>query len=402
MTASLTHRARGPTGGLCMLLLAASIGCSDAPRPSPQSADASPATPAAPPSERTHRDSRAIKDALRRLGLGMGDIARGERDEAEFRAALDTHLHTLHVRGDAASRREYALLRMLALDGDMSRQDHASAARQRDEAIAAAGRADPRDALAAWLEATECRTPTVCDAAAARARLQALQPDNAAVWLLELEALKESGDAAAIDRALEAAAVAPRYDDHGQSIVAATHRALLAARLPVPDAALLHAAHRAGLFGPAPTPPTAHTALETHALIRGAHAQSPAFAGHVCGADRPMASTRRAHCMALLDTLANGPSLLDRSMGAALLMRHTRGTPAQARWREAMRRHYWRQEFVRMHGDPAFIASRMTLTEIAAIEAWQRRNGIAVEPPPGWLPRNAAMRARVLGTAPGA
>ncbi|MFD0739790.1 hypothetical protein ACFQZQ_10905 [Lysobacter koreensis] len=321
-----------------------------------------------------------------------------ERWQRDWNAALANRLQQLSTQADARSQLAYALLLPLA-SGDA---DPAAMQAARRQALERAAQLDPDDVLVAWLQAVDC-PGAQCDPNAALARLQRLEPDNAAVWLIELQAAHQRGDAAAVDRYLRLAAAADRYDLHFGDAGLAGYAEI--AELPLPP---LGQAERE-LFGqgmgwkrPASDVDlrVSQVAAVTSALL------TPALQGlmQACGLRDGIGPppARRAPCIAVLSHLAGSDTLIGPGMALPTLVQLTADGPEGGAWRERYRLHHWQyQQYSRgglfMTGEQVLASWR--LGEVPALQQRLQQLGLA-SPPPGWLPSNPYNRALVTSGRP--
>lgn len=324
--------------------------------------------------------------------------------EQAYRTTIRRHLEQRAAAGDVHAQLTLALM-TLAPSGALSdpsaleRRDGAEAAR-RSEALARALEMAPDDPLVAWHVAEDCSYRRIgCDKQAAWQRLRELDADNAAVWLLGLDALLESGDVEALDLQLALFADADRFDN----LLAATGR-LLAEQLvgipmPEPGTGLRQAmGQRLGLDRPL-------TAEEFRYLptMEIWTAQTIAAVGPVQACVGVAAMADPALCNRVGARLSTGSSLVERAIGLVLQVQLTAGHPEGPRWREALRRHYWQSErLMAIAGEtppPGYLHRMLADGEVNALEWRLARTGMS-EPPPGWLPVNPRHRALVTTGRP--
>ncbi|MGH8079992.1 MAG: hypothetical protein ACREP7_05410, partial [Lysobacter sp.] len=118
----------------------------------------------------------------------MSERAAATLDQ-DFRSAIDARIALLRSRNDPRSQFDLALLLPLANDSDL---DDGTIARR--HALAQARGLAQLEGVVAWLEAMLCQEAADCDSMEAIKRLQQIEPDNAAVWLLELEHIDAQSD----------------------------------------------------------------------------------------------------------------------------------------------------------------------------------------------------------------
>jgi hypothetical protein len=243
----------------------------------------------------------------------------------------------------------------------------------------------PDDVLLAWIELENCPGP--CDADAARARLQRLEPDNAAAWLQAFDAAWLAGDERLARAHLARAARSERFSYHFEELGLLLQDATTALPVPAPTPAQLRA-----LDMPAGSSADDVTAgaVFGHAVI--------VISGlprlhEACG--RPgLEPAAYADCHGTLLHLARSRDLLSRMIGTSQLSRLTAGTPGQAQWQAAWRRLRWlHAQSAGFDSDSAdYIRGAWQSGEVAALEALLRANGVPLEPPADWDADAAAPR----------
>lgn len=319
-----------------------------------------------------------------------------------YEAAMLMHLEALADTGDAHADLALALMLPWSPEEDAAPPAPGEVpewARIRAEAIQDAARRLPDDAPIAWMEAEQC-PPGVpgCDPVAALARLQRLEPDNAAGWLLALEQAFRRDDQAAVEHYLARAAASRRYDPHYLDLAAMLLETTAEVPLPPLDAQARQAMGLAlGLRRP-----VSDQELRLVPVMGMAVAQAlPARQGLSEHCRAPSASRTR-DCAAVMTLFAGSQTLLERMMGLTAMVRMSADRPDGARWREQLRRTYW------MFGlapdapaTPGYLDALIHRGEIAALEHHMRIKGLT-GPPAGWLPRNPRHRALVTtGREPG-
>lgn len=277
-------------------------------------------------------------------------------------------------------------------------------------AFAAARRLGPDDRLVAWLEAVDCPLAGVgvgagCEPAAAAARLQRLEPDNAAVWIYALDGAVSDADEASIDRLLSRAAAASHY------------------RIPFGEIGLLLTRTLLEVDSPAMTPQVAHAMGSDLDLGRAARAedlagvQAMAIAAAVAlpahqplqrlciGADgKPGQAGRLPTCIAIYALMAQDGLLTTQSIALTNLVRLTADSAAGPQWRERLRHMHWIQsqgiEAMGVGLPEGYLQSVWRLGELPAIEGLLRAAGVPTAPPPDWLPDDERLRALITTGRP--
>jgi hypothetical protein len=322
---------------------------------------------------------------------------------ATYARALDEHLRERATRGDTRGLLAAALLWPAIHDGGTG---DPSASRSDGDWFRAAAAAKPRDRLVAWREAAGCQAYwTGCDAAGALADLLESAPDDMTVQLLALDAAQLRGDAAAAADHLLAAAQAPHRSmpllDLGGLFVAST----TGVQAPPPDAQVAAALGRQyQLNRPATT--ADHAGILAAAVWAAQPLPAYGPLSRMCEADVATPSDRRDDCVRVMARLADSPLLVEALIGAARSVRLAEGEAA-AIARERLRRLAWLQEHAGqlLTGTsgaplpPDYLQRFLEQGELPALRMVLQANGIASEPPTGWLPQDPRMRALVQQSA---
>lgn len=329
----------------------------------------------------------------RESGPAAADALRGH--ESALEAAVVAAISELRGRSDANSQVRLALLLAMHDPRTVGGQATHGSDADRARAIVAAGLADPDHALAAWLEALECRDASICDPAGARARLQRIDPDNVAVWLLELDALGKDADPARIDAALARAAQASRHEVALQSAIASVH-SMMEKVVPTMTSAERRAmGSHVGLLGGIDQA----TYLSTLTMVVATPMQLPSFSPAIaaCRPGGALTSARHASCVRVFDAMARSGTLISAMAGTSTLVRLLPPGPAQSRAREGLRQFLWKHATMIHTGDtPAYVALRMTLDELPAFDALRVQQNLPTTAPPGWLPSDPDKRHWVV------
>ena len=257
------------------------------------------------------------------------------RHEAGLEATFVAAISELRGRADAASQVRLALLLATADPRSLGGAPSPAADRDRSRAIVAAGLADPDDALAAWLEALDCPDVAICDPAAARARLQRIDPENAAAWLLELDALGNESNPSRIDAALARAAQASGHDVALQDAITSVH-AMMKTIVPAMSPAQQRAMGRhVGLPGPVDDEMFASVMTMTVASPIPLPSYGPVYSA--CRPGPTLSSARRSSCIRVLDGMAGSGTLLSAMSADSRLLQLIGAGPEQLRVRERLR-----------------------------------------------------------------
>lgn len=270
--------------------------------------------------------------------------------------------------------RDWALA-AVSMAGSPAADTAADALLQR--ALAAA----PDDVLVHWLAAQHASRQKQDELAARSASvLTRLEPDNAASWLPAAALAARAGDAAALDAALARMATATRCDSHFADALSAWIEAY--ERQPIPGA------------GTSDAPTAAFTAALARASALAIPAYAPLMAACRDNDGTSVPAQRRAHCNAVGHLLLQqGPTLIDRDVGAGLLRHGGDATLTEAD-RAMQRRLAWHRQqatALALDEDPAALRAyaadwRTRTDETEVIERALRRAGLPTEPPADWIP----------------
>lgn len=307
----------------------------------------------------------------------------------QYRAAGEAYARGLLTQPDARAR-----LIAASLLGHYA--DDTDARIQAAAAYADAVRYGADDPLVRWVEALRCLAASAdCDPDAALRRLQQLEPDNAAVWLLGLQA--RNRDEAAADAVLQRAASARRYRLFDTEYAQETTQLLR--RVPGPAIGACTAARM--------RPETGYAGTQAGAV--GFLAQdfvsalpTPVFTqlSALCAQPPPR---RRQACIDVLSRMAtDADDLASRGLATALLVGSI-PDDSDALWRERLRRDRWLALRLSESADRLRAEQPLRLLlegEIPGFESWLAETGQAGAPPPDWLPSDPGSRALILTGRP--
>lgn len=337
--------------------------------------------------------------SIRREGESMAHkaVADASRDTTARMRSADCD-PSRWVRAFAVAASENARRRMLAPDArdaliatflfkrmsSVGGPDEAAADREADAAMATALRLGEDDALVQWVAVNGCaNTAAACDRDRALARLQRLQPDNAAVWLAGLKrAVERKDDPATQEAWLQRAAAADHYRT-SYSELGRLMYAVVQEMLPLRAPACAQAA-----FAAQSQVPDTSDRLAGVVAMKIAVAYSLPPVEPIAEMCREPSPSRRKTCIAVLAQLADGSEMVDRTIGLHLGMPLVADTPDSAVWRERLRQLNWlRQHYGVQDGqpEPADWSRRLIEQgEIPAMQAWLVERGLRPTPPPGW------------------
>jgi len=313
--------------------------------------------------------------------------------------ALRTRARKLRATDDAMSLLAYALTAPLDTPLDARRRTEAAMARdweswQRETQRASQRAAElaPDDAGVTWLAANLCVGGDACRALWSRA--ETLAPDNMAVWIAATG--KAGGDPEALDRAIERAAAAPRYDMHEDLMVEAVTNAY--ASMPRPAACANAEARAADSRQYGSTQEL--TGLDHALVIANGTRSLPAYRMLLqrCkpGSGGFEEGTTTAACAIVFRRLAEGDTLHERLLALPALIELTRDEADGRAVRERYRETLWIQDQLgsAMSAQSIRIEDN-ALGEAMAMEARMREAG-RWPPPDDWLPSDRQARSLIL------
>ena len=239
--------------------------------------------------------------------------------------------------------------------------------------------------------AAECRAAAkTCPETATLQKLESVDPENAAVWMLAMWHAQQANDAPAARAALASAAQAKRYNDFFGALVSAVYVAQDV--LPMSNDLLNATGADASVAG---------YRLVTAANLVLGKAASPggrALAQACHGADAADAALV-ADCVAVARKMELSGSLFAQNAGLALREELLPAGPERDALQARKLKLAWQME--RMSELAASLATDMRVTrtytqelaasgdESAAVAAVLRSKGIGLEPPAGWHPAEA-------------
>ena len=270
----------------------------------------------------------------------------------------------------------------------------------------AAMSARPRDRLVAWyqLDGAVFYTDAPVDTDPALAFLLEDDTGNAAVHLQALRLAETTGDTALAQRHWEQAAASSHYDAYTRAMGAALLGALHGAKLPPLSQELsVHMSEGLGLDGPMDEADAlAVTAMVLWSAIALPSLQQP-VARCTPQAVAAGGEQRRGECLRVMSLLADDESSLIMPMlglKKAVELSHP-GIDRQRRVERLREVHWLREAALKgMTGGPlafklppGYLVQVMVEGELPAMRRLLEHNGIALEPPSGWVPEDPAIRA---------
>lgn len=255
----------------------------------------------------------------------------------------------------------------------------------------------PDDVELAWLALDHCGPG--CDQHAEARHLLAVDPDNAAAWMVAMAAARSDHDEQGFAYALRRAASAKIYDSR-MGIVFLRSRAVLA-RVPVPDSCRTPQA-RAAMRGNAGREATDGDRIDLMASSLEAAIGTPSFSGLVECIPKatPLPETWRRPCSTLLSRVAQGDTLIERTIAVRGLLALENDPARLAQLRERYRQLRWLQTVGFGEPLPEHYATRMWAQgEVATLQALAIERG-RWPPPSDWLPDDPRARALILGEDP--
>lgn len=324
-----------------------------------------------------------------------------EAEPSPYRVAL-TAYHAEAIRVFSRSRDPFERMAAATLLADpeyaaaaLGTDDVAQIALHRDELVSG-GLLDAGDDVQVWWSAAmncPAATPAVCERETAMARLRALEPDNAAVWLEGLPRATDAADEAAVDAQLLRASQATRFQIH---TVARTVRLAQAfERIPPGDALLASLPNDLA-------PVADHIELGAFAAFGVTMGELLPPISPVMRACTIETATRerRDACKAIARVVTeNSDSMLGRSIGTKLGLRLARTQGEQAAARAAALRLAWQTQAAgelqsELDSTGALIGDQMLrwlqpgATEVTAVHSLLTDNAIPLDPPEGWVPNS--------------
>jgi hypothetical protein len=243
-----------------------------------------------------------------------------------------------------------------------------------------------------WVTATaECRAAAKsCPEASTLQKLESIDPENAAVWMLSMWRAQQANDAPAARAALASGAQAKRYNDYFGALVSAVYEAQDV--LPMSDDLLKATGADASVAG--------YRLVNAANIVLGKVASPGGRAlAQACHNADATDSALIADCIAIARKMELSGSLFAQNAGLAL--REELLTAGPERDALQARKHGLAWQMERMSELAGSLANDAGMTrtytqalaatgdESAAVYAVLRSKGIGLEPPAGWHPSQA-------------
>lgn len=295
-------------------------------------------------------------------------------------------INLLALRGDAGSLLAAAL--MASPDADDKRRP---VALKSPALLKRAQTAGPDDALVWWVTAAaDCHGANkTCPHPETLQKLESIDAENAAVWILSLWRAQQAKDAPAARAALASAAQAKAYDDHFGALIAAIYRAN--GILPI-SADLLNATGQ-------------NVSTDGYRLISAAgNAAAVALPGYAaidaaCKDVDANDTSLVADCLAVAQKMEFSGSIHSQNVGLSLKLALLPTGPDKDAARARQRALSWQTLRIsdlgdRLGADPAVSRTYTRVldesgNESAAVLAVLRSQGVALHPPADWQPAQA-------------
>lgn len=247
-------------------------------------------------------------------------------------------------------------------------------------------------AIVWWVTATsECRgAAKLCPEAATLQKLESIDAENAAVWMLSMWRAQQANDAPAARAALASAAQAKRYNDYFGALVSAVYEAQDV--LPMSNDLLKATGADASVAG--------YRLVNAANIVLGKVASPGGRAlAQACHNADAADSALISDCTAVARTMERSGSLFAQNAGLSL--REELLPPGPERDALRARKHTLAWQMERMSELAGSLANDAGVTrtytqalaasgdESAAVQAVLRSKGIGLDPPPGWHPAEA-------------
>lgn len=249
----------------------------------------------------------------------------------------------------------------------------------------------------AWLAFDTCNDD--CDRDAQVRHLLAVDPDNAAAWMVAMDTARQRKDQDGFDSALREASQAKIYDPRIGAVF--LHMQDQLANVSQPDSC--HSPQwKSEMQRGLGRAPTDADLLDGMAGAVEMAIALPSFSGLFGCKDTgwPLTEKRRKQCIALLSRVAAGDTLIEQMLANVLLIKLQSDAEKLAQLRERYRQLRWLMSIAREKPFPQDYFARIYADgEVAVLQA------IAIErhqwpPPADWLPDDERGRVLITGEPP--
>lgn len=315
------------------------------------------------------------------------EVAAAESDWQRYQSSMIQSLR------DSTNPRDWAIAVMLGSSEGKSESSPLDSGLM-DRAAAAA----PDDVLVQWLALGHQRNDSDRIHSAPLHALRALEPDNAAIWLVSLNRAAQAKDATGVEVALERMADSKRFDTHYFQVARAIADATLKFALPQDVLDNMGMAH---------DPDARRTYAEVMGVAYAAATVMPAFQSltRVCTVDAKTGANvlHTADCARIGQLfIEHSPTLLANHIGFALLRLSHTWTDADV---QAARRMNWvfEQYSVLLTADESTLEPSEYLqgiyatgNELEAARLAVERAGKPTQPPADWVDKRSPFSAERL------
>ena len=249
----------------------------------------------------------------------------------------------------------------------------------------------------AWLALDFCNVD--CERDAYIRHLLSVDSDNAAAWMVAMDAARQQKDQHGFDSALREAFQAKIYDPRIGVVFLHLRRQL--AHVPRPDSCQGQQ-WKSEMQRDLGRAPADADLLDGMAGAVEMAIALPSFSGLFGCKDTawPLTEKRRKRCIALLSRVAAGDTLIEQMLANVLLIKLQPDAEKLAQLRERYRQLRWLMSIAQQKPFPGNYFARMYADgEVAMLQAIAMERG-QWPPPPDWLPDDPRGRALILGEDP--
>lgn len=265
--------------------------------------------------------------------------------------------------------------------------------------IALAAARAPKDPVVAWVETMHCFSNGTCNRSNSLERLERLDADNAAVYLLSFNQAEINKDPAKRNAAFSKAANSRHFDWYYNRLGAVSYEALSDWR---PDISTFDRASDAKLLG-LNRRISNQDYRKVESLNIAIAYMVPTLQGisDFCNSGEEN-KNRLRDCIKFFELMRNDKTTLSKAVGLTKLAKITAVLPEGASYREELRQFFWvRENYNKLNiGKPetesSFIRQWPKMTEWDAIALDLEFANITFKAPKSWLPENESMRSLVL------